>query len=142
MMNAITATLGGTVLAGIALLVTNPLYPDETFLTVHQMRYSDGQVYATRTVHGDVTVADWRVTIVGEDRHAPYCQTVPGTDINEGWSIYNYSEASETSWPLDIWVGDAGCADRLTEGNYTMFVTWTPRDGTPTVHAATKFTRK
>lgn len=141
MMHSVGTFIGGTVIAGVALIATNPIFTEPAFMTVNGMRYDQGQIYVDRSVNVPRTVADWRVTIVGSDRNAPFCQTQAGPDIDQGWSVYQESMQGERQMPLDQWVGDAGCADRLTAGEYTMIVTWTPRDGTDPVVATLDFER-
>ena len=113
--------------------------PQKPFMDVHKMEYSDGQVFAERTVLSPVRIADWRVTVVANGVTAPSCQTVPGMDLHEGWSKYEPGTRN-SSMSLDEWVGDPGCFDRLTPGSHTMFVTWTPRDDSPPVTAKSVIT--
>lgn len=114
--------------------------PEFTFLRVHEMRVSGDQVIVTRTIRREV-IADWRVTVVGLTDESPSCQTVPGKKENEGWSHYKPKSKGEDVFSVDVWAWDIGCYERLTEGEYRMFVTWTPRDGTPPVTKSTGFTK-
>lgn len=142
MMNSLTTLGGGAVMAGIALLVSGPFIggkPDK-FMDVHSVYYLDGNIHATRTVNVDKMVADWRVTVVGDAEGAPYCETTRARALNKGWSIYVQSEAAKKVYSLDDWVwDDIGCMERLTPGAYTMFMEWTPRDGTDKVTATLRF---
>lgn len=107
------------------------------FMTVDDLSYSDGYVTTYRTINlsalefPEGIVADWSVTIVRDNRKPPSCQTQPGPQINEGWSIYDQFEPTRQSMPLDIWVGQEGCWDSLESGaTYHMHVVWTPRNTT------------
>lgn len=111
----------------------------QPFMTIHSMEYADGHVYVDRTVEEPHRVADWRVTVVSTEEDAPSCQTVAGPELHQGWSDYDAGR-TQNSFTLDVWVGDEGCADRLSDGEYLMFVTWTPRDDTPPVTAKTRMT--
>lgn len=142
MMNSLSTFAGGLIIAGVAWAATNPLFVEQPFMRVESIRYEAGMIYTHRTINVQRTVADWRVTIVGENRDAPFCQTKAGDGIDEGWSIYSEDSKARAQMPLDVWVGDVGCADRLTPGKYTMFTTWTPRDGTDPVYQTTEFERK
>lgn len=130
--------LGGVTALGMA-FVSWAVIPERPFLTVHEMQYLDGAVVAERTIRGPRRIADWRVTILNDNDDSPICQTVPGRDLHQGWSDYEPSARGKRSFPLDVWVGDPGCFERLASGQHAMFVTWTPRDGTPTVTAKTTF---
>ena len=132
--------IGGGFVVGIATAFTQVIAPDPTFLTVHEVSYSAGQITAKRTVNDPHTIADWRVTIVGRNEYAPTCQTVPGNAQNEGWSRYE-AGYSETTMSVDEWVGQAGCYDQLTPGPYDMFVNWTPRDGRPPAYKTLRFVK-
>ena len=123
---------------GGAVLVPEP--KDPPFLIVHDLAYDAGYVTAKRTIVRE-GVADWRVTIASEDRGAPYCQTIPGQNRDEGWSIYKPAGTAVTTFTLDVWVGDPGCDDRLEPGPHQMFVTWTPRDKTEPVTASIDFVK-
>lgn len=142
MMNSFASVVGGALVGGFVYLATNPLFPETPFLTVNSLFYSDDHVFVERTIPGPLVVADWRVTVVGKDAASPFCQTTPGPNMHEGWSAYHPSPKSITDMSLDVWVGDPGCNARLTPGDYTMFITWTPRDGrAPVVHVST-FTKE
>ena len=112
---------------GLSFSVGSYLF-EQPFLTVHEISYVDGTIYADRTVNRSV-VGDWRVTIVQEDRDGPTCNTIPGTDIHEGWSPYSASPRQVRSFSLDVWVNDTGCLERLEKGSeHHMFMSWSPRD--------------
>lgn len=117
------------------------VFPPKPFLTIHEMRVVGGDVVASRTVHGPDRVADWRVTVVHDGSDKPSCQTIPGPELHEGWSRYSADQKKERVWPMDVWVGDPGCWERLADGPHDMFVTWTPRDNTPPVTARAQFTK-
>lgn len=126
------ATLGLSYVAGVALF-------ELPFLTVHDISYTDGIVYADRTVNHS-TVGDWRVTIVQEDRDGPTCNTIPGPDIHQGWSPYSENPRAVRTFPLDVWVGDPGCLERLQKGEpHHMFMNWTPRDDSDPVALKIEF---
>ena len=108
-------------------------------MKVHEMEVIGSDVHVTRTIRPDAVIADWRVTVVRLDKEAPSCQTVPGPEIHQGWSPYSRSEKLPRIFPMDKWVGDEGCWERLEPGPHKMFVTWTPRDGTPPVTARHTF---
>ena len=142
---------GGAIIAGALYLLTEPFsLSPSPFMTVHRMEYLQGTVHVERTIRvpqntvGEEVIdrpiiADWRVTGVGEGANSPTCQTVPGPKQHEGWSTYGVTERKQQSFLLDEWVGDPGCADRLTPGDYTMFVTWTPRNGSDPVARVHRF---
>jgi hypothetical protein len=111
---------------------------DRMFMTVHSVEVSDGIVAADRTVDY-FAVADWRVTVVAEENGEPHCQTVPGPELDAGWSTYQPGRIKRTM-PLDVWVGQDGCLASLTPGEYHQFVTWTPRDDTRPVAWHSTFT--
>lgn len=116
--------------------------PTPVFMTIHSMEVVGDQVKSERSVHvagsGEV-IADWRVTVVREDRRSPSCQTLPGPDLHQGWSAYTDAERKKTTMHMDKWVGDPGCMARLEAGEHDMFVTWTSRDGSPPVTALHHF---
>lgn len=103
------------------------------FMTIHALNYADGVVTTERTIQLDHAefpegvVADWLVTVVRDNRVPPSCRTDSGPEIDQGWSVYDQFEATTQALPFDVWVGDPGCYDRLTNGVYHMHVTWTPR---------------
>jgi|GEM_PF-5111629 len=129
MIHTLQSVAGGLLLAGAAALMTNPFFGEDPFLRVINLEYSNGKIYVEREIPGPFTVADWRVTVVGSAQDAPYCQTVPGPKMHQGWSPYKPSPRAISDMSLDIWVGDPGCFDRLEPGEYLMLITWTPRDG-------------
>lgn len=137
---ALSIILGGAIFAGINGASDFVLGP-EHFMRVISVEYSNDIVSAERTIHVERGVADWRVTIVGVDQDAPLCQTIPGAALHHGWSIYRSDDPTLSEMHLDDWVGDIGCAGRLESGNYTMFMTWTPRDGSDPVSEIKTFER-
>ena len=116
-------------------------FPPPPFMAVTEVTVTGEDVTAEREIFRYV-VADWRVTVVSKnaDKGAPSCQTIPGYKLHEGWSDYRTSDKATRTMSLDVWVGDTGCAERLTPGDYLMFVTWTPRDGSPPIVNKTEFT--
>jgi hypothetical protein len=110
-------------------------------MRVNLVEYENDLVTADRTINVDKMVADWRVTVVGGGQDAPFCQTIPGAALHHGWSIYRKDDPTESQMHLDDWVGDSGCAERLKSGKYTMFMTWTPRDGSEPVSKIETFER-
>lgn len=136
----IANVLGGASAAGVGFLIFLAL-PDQPFLTVHEMKVVGDQVAVTRSVPEPAGVADWSVVVVGDGVNAPSCQTQAGPHIHEGWSVYSPSPARSVSMHLDQWVGYPGCYEKLTEGRYDMFVTWTPRDGSTIATARTSFVK-
>lgn len=141
MMHSISTLIGASVLAGVGYIATIPVFNSkQPFMEVIDVRYEGGKVIAIREVLVAKMVADWRVTVVGERRDAPYCQTTPGIALNKGWSKYERAEPTQQVMELDVWVGDeTGCLDRLTVGNYSMFMTWTPHDGGTPVYSSIQF---
>lgn len=138
MINTLQQVAGGAVIAGAAALLTNPFFGEQPFLKVINLEYEDDTIYFEREIPGPITVADWRVTVVAKERDAPYCQTIPGPEIHQGWSLYQPNPHAVADMPLDVWVGDPGCSERLEPGDYLMIITWTPRDGRqPVVHQTT-----
>ena len=132
----------GTVIAaglGLAMPLVFGAYTQVIpFMKVHRVVFADGQVTAVRTIRRDMR-ADWVVTIVGVAADDPACRTIPDNDGNVGWSDYKAKWNRQVrTMPLDQWVGDPGCLERLTPGVYPMFVTWTPRDGTRPVSTGTQ----
>lgn len=137
-----TAIIG----SGLAFLVTSGLvlFPEQEtpqpFMTVHQITQDEaGTITPDRTVYFSAT-ADWMVTVVGPSGDEPVCQTLRGPILHQGWSDYHPNTKSNPM-PLDVWVGDAGCWDRLEPGDYTEYVTWTPRDGSLPVAYQREFTK-
>lgn len=121
----------GLGIAGVLALV----WPEPPFLTVDSLRVSGSDVLVARTIPGPKGIADWRVTIVRNGKAEPVCQTIPGTMLHEGWSVYEPTMSKERAIAMDVWVGDPGCYDRMTPGEFDMFTTWTPRDGrSPVAH--------
>lgn len=132
-MRYLTEIIGSVTGLGVAGLIALA-WPPQPFLTVHSLEVAGQEVWADRTLNFDGrTIADWRVTIVPLDRESPICQTIPGPDLHEGWSVYDGGQNGLRHWSVDVWVGDEGCQSRLIEAEYDMFVTWTPRDGSPPV---------
>jgi hypothetical protein len=142
MINGISTLIGGIVLAGMATIVTNPLLPDPKFLRVVSIEQVGSDVKVDRIISGPNTVADWRVTVVGHGHDAPYCQTIPGRKMHQGWSDYVAGHEAGKTMSLDVWVADTGCYQRLTSGVYTELTTWTPRDGREPVTYRRKFTKE
>lgn len=97
------------------------------FLKVDGFDIRGEQVTVTRTVHGKGIVADWRVIIVKSGAPNPVCQTKAGPNMHQGWSVYSSKDSATQTFTIDDWVGDAGCYDRMPAGEYTQYVTWTPR---------------
>lgn len=127
----ILSAVGGAAL-GVSYVVGSVLF-EQPYLTVHDISYSEGVVYADRTVNHSA-IADWRVTVVQADRDGPSCNTVPGPEMHQGWSPYSASPRDKKPFTLDVWVGDPGCLSRLEPGQeHHMFMNWTPRDGTDPV---------
>lgn len=116
------------------------VFGEPAFLEVHDLRVVDETVFVERSYNANGTeIADWRVTILGEDQDAPFCQTIAGPEEHQGWSRYYGPDSAERNMHLDIWTGDTGCSSRLTPGRYQMFVTWTPRNGSSPVTAYAEF---
>jgi len=141
-----TSSLAAMVMGGAAFVglsnFADLMLGHEQFMRVNSIAYENGKIYTDRTIYANRMVADWNVTIVGETRNAPFCKTIAGDGIDQGWSIYSRDKRKTSVLTLDEWVGDDGCADRLTAGQYSMFVTWVPRDGGPPVSATLHFDRK
>ncbi|MEL7281334.1 MAG: hypothetical protein AAGK79_13320 [Pseudomonadota bacterium] len=140
MMHTLTSAMigGGFAIGlagGVALLPERP----QPFMTVHSMVYSDGRVHADRTFFAPSRVADWAVTIVSEVDDPPSCNTIKGLGLHQGWSRYSPGR-NASDFSLNEWVNDPGCLERLTPGLYSMYVTWTPRDGSPPVTESAKIT--
>ena len=114
--------------------------PSPAYYKVHDMRVIGSNAVIESTIRRPV-VADWRVTVVRSGEDGPSCSTIPGPREHEGWSHYEPRPRTEKTFPVDIWVGDPGCWDRLRPGEHLMYVTWTPRDGTGPVTAQAKFSK-
>lgn len=127
-MSTSNMVVGAVMVAGALQLAVSALVPRVDFLTVHDIHYeNNGVILADRTINRGV-VADWRVTVVPDDRDGPICNTVPGSGIHEGWSAYQRSPRTVRRFTIDEWVGDPGCYERLNKGElYGMYVAWTPR---------------
>lgn len=139
----LSESLGALTGIGVATLIALS-WPEAEFMTVEEMRVVGDEMIVSRSIQGGLdgeTVADWVVTVVGADRREPTCQTETGRNLHEGWSVYDDGPSQDRVFPIDVWVGDVGCVARLRPGNYSMFVTWTPRDGRKPVTARTTFTR-
>jgi hypothetical protein len=138
---SIGQTIAGIAAIGVAAQATlfgvGALIDEPRYMTVHKMAVLGPDVEVERTVHRKA-IADWRVTVVSALREGPSCQTVPGPVRDQGWSLY-HAGTGGTTMSVDEWAGDPGCFDRLDPGDYFMFVTWTPRDGTPPVVARADF---
>lgn len=119
--------------------------PEHEFMTVYGVTSKGPIVYPDRKVHGTrdgkLIIADWRVTIVPAGHENPTCNTIPGPNLHEGWSKYIPGERGGTPLHIDKWVNDPGCWDRLPPGNYSEFVTWTPRDGSTPITWVREFTK-
>ena len=136
----------GTAIGAIAFAVWAlgaSILGEPPFLRVVEMRAVQGgeYVYVKRVISGPDGIADWRVTVVAKTDTAPSCATIPGPNLHEGWSDYQTNEAYERTVPLDKWVGDPGCFERLKPGPHTEYVTWTPRDGRDPVTHKRTFTK-
>lgn len=135
----ISTVLGALSAFGIGFL-TYLTIPDEPFMELAEMQVVDGQVIVKSGINAPEVVADWIVTVVGEDSDAPSCHTSPGPELHQGWSRYKPRALRTNSFSMDVWVADErGCYNRLPPGNYTMHVTWTPRDGRDPVPAKADF---
>lgn len=133
MSTSLTTIAGGGVIGLVLVFLTEPLaLHNREFMTVHEVSYEGGEVEAVRTFHRDAT-ADWTVTIVPPGQKSPICKTIPGEQMHAGWSDYERGRRVVDKMSLDVWVGDTGCHKRLSDTPYNMWVTWTPRDGTPAV---------
>lgn len=142
MINGLSTLIGGIVLAGMATIATSPLLPQQKFMRVVSIEQIGSDVRVDRIITGPNTIADWRVTVVGLGVNAPYCQTMPGRKMHEGWSNYTAGREAGKKMPLDEWVADSGCYQRLTSGVYTELTTWTPRDGREPVTFRREFTKE
>ena len=130
---SLTQTFAGIgILSAVGVTVLGAVLPAKpAFMVVHDITYADGMITTERTIIKPDTVADWRVTIVSDTEKPPTCNTIPGPDLHEGWSTYEASERRVQAMPLDVWVGQEGCLSRHDKhpGEYTQYITWTPRDG-------------
>jgi hypothetical protein len=96
------------------------------------MVHPDRVIYGTRD--GEPVIADWRVTVIPFGQSSPICNTIPGPELNQGWSRYDpATPRKNTPITLDVWVGDEGCWSRLEPGDYIEVTTWTPRGESSTV---------
>lgn len=113
----------------IAVSILRDPYSQRPFMRVESITVDDGVVTAIRdiTAQGDPIVADWTVVVVPVNAQEPVCQTVPGQNLDQGWSIYRQMAPRESTMSLDDWVGDPGCWAELGNGLHDMFVTWSPR---------------
>ena len=125
----------------IGFTLTVSVLPEKRFLTVYDMRVVGDTVYAERSINVPYVVADWSVVVVPFDVESPSCKTIPGREVHEGWSPYRSSTRKEMAFKIDEWIWDHGCYERLGDGGHEMFVTWSPRDGSPPVTAYTTFTK-
>lgn len=136
-----TYLLTGTSALAAGYLAVSAMIGPQPFMTVHSISQDDkGKVTADRTVHFDPNIGDWTVTVVGADTDAPSCKTIPGNKVHQGWSPYSPGRKM-SAMPLDEWVGDPGCLDRLNPGKYTEYTSWVPRDGSPIVSWQRQFTK-
>lgn len=138
-----TAQITGAGLGLLTLAATFPvfsIYFEQPFMRVHKMEVEGREVIVDRSYpRSGRTVADWSVVVVRRDGDSPSCVTKHGLELHQGWSVYDGGTGAEEAFPLDFWANDEGCADRLEPGEYEMFVTWTPRDGSDPVTARTEF---
>lgn len=140
-MTLISHAIAGSSALGVSFLVAQNVLAPPPFIEVHQLFVDQDTVFVERSYNVDGTaIADWRVTILGVGADAPACQTISGPEEHEGWSRYSGPQRLFRNMPLDVWVGDPGCFERLDAGEHQMFVTWTPRDGTYPVAAYAEFT--
>ena len=131
-------SIGNTVagLAGLGLaahLAIQAVLPGFGFMDVHGLAYDDGTVHFERTVFAPATVADWTVSVFAPGTDMPVCS-------GHGWSEYTPDEDGKKTMPLDVFVNDPGCIDRLEDDTeYRLYVFWVPRDGRRAVHASKVF---
>ena len=136
----ITPNLAGGAFGAAVVAAFWALLPTPAYYKVYDMRVVGDRTIIDSRIRRDV-IADWRVTVVRAGEDGPSCSTLPGPDEHQGWSHYAKRPRGETTFPIDVWVGDPGCWDRLGSGAHLMYVTWTPRDGTPPVTASTEFSK-
>lgn len=130
MINFGPSLLGGLT-AGAVLLAVNYVMPEPAFIVVRELSVTDGFVTLDRAIRKPDVIADFQVVVVSEETGATVCH---GT----GWAEFETDESRVKVFRLDDYVGDPGCEARLS-GNYTMYTTWSPRDGRAPVQHTTDF---
>ena len=118
--------IGGTVVAmglqaSISAIVREPA--PEKFLVVTRMDYQSGVVDFERTVNWGAW-AVWDVVVLDAADKA-ICE-------GHGRAFYGSREPVRQPMPVDEFVGDPTCADKI-EAGYVLQASWVPHDGTPTV---------
>lgn len=115
---SLTQTLAGIgVIAGGLVALTGVVIPKVPPIEVHVLEYEAGMVHQDRTVTTDAEFfhASWVAQI----------QDSGGRVICTGEGSWPYSAGTRiVDIPLDEWVGDEGCLDRLTAGPYTPIASW------------------
>lgn len=130
MVNVGPSFLGGAT-AGAMLLAVNYALPEPAFIAVRELSVSNGYVTLDRAIRRPDVIADFQVVVVDEATGLAVCH---GT----GWAEFETDESRVKTFTLDDYVGDPGCWERLS-GEYTMYTTWSPRDGRRPVQNTTDF---
>jgi hypothetical protein len=129
-MNFGPSIIGGLT-AGVMLIGVNYVMPEPAFISIRELSYTSGYVTLDRAIRPPNVIADFQVVIVDDETGTTVCH---GSGVGE----YESSEGRRWVWPLDFYVGEEGCLDRL-DGDYNMYTTWSPRDGRRPVQNVTKF---
>lgn len=110
-----------------ALAAGSTFLPERSFIQIRELTYSDGIVTFDRAISGGKTRAVWTAQVFNSDGDLE-CS-------GGGVSDYEPTENRRKLFPLDVWVGDPGCFDRLSPGGHKSLVTWIPLSEKKTVSA-------
>ena len=115
---SLTHTVAGVgVIAGGLVALTGLVIPEVPPIEVHALQYEAGVIHQDRTVttESEYFFASWRAEIKDQS----------GLIVCEGGGTWNYTAGQfVAAIPLDVWVGDEGCLERLTAGPYTPIASW------------------
>ena len=109
----------GTAVLGPALAVAAGIFlPEPPAITVHSLTYENGIVHQERTIIADAPAfhADWSARVQDQD----------GVTVCEGNGSWAYATGYAVfDIPIDDWVGDPGCLDRLSANHqYRLIAAW------------------
>ncbi len=130
-MNFGPSFLGG-VTAGIMLIGVNYVMPEPAFMVVRELSYADGDIILDRAIRDPDVIADFVSAVVDEETGRTICD-------GGGYAEFETDESRRKKFALDDYVRDQGCLSRLS-GSYTLYTTWTPRDGRAPVTERLSFT--
>lgn len=131
-------SIGHTIsgLAGLGLaahLAIQAVLPTSAFMAVRNLEYDAGAVKFNRVIYAPATVADYTVSVFAPGADQPICS-------GHGWAEYTPEEERAKTMPLDVFVNDDGCSERLLSGvQYRLYVFWVPRDQRQAVYASKVF---